>query len=177
MILKVFKEKSNKKYLNKLLTNRHVNVTNGKVESLGVIVNNDEFTDLEQFEKLKSLLSLKDYSVKIITYTSKKESNTLVLNENCYNAKDFGYRGKLKKEALKSFIEEPFDVLISYYTHDILELKLLTASSKAKLKIGLLQTDERINDLIIKTPITAFNIFKNEVFKYLTILNKIKHEQ
>ncbi len=177
MILKVFKEKSNKKYLNKLLINRHVNVTNGKVKSLGVIVNVDEFADLKEFESLKDLSLLKDSKVEVIAYTSKKDTETTTTNAACYNAKDFGYRGVLKKEALSSFVNKPFDVLISYYTQDVLELKLLTASSKAKLKIGLLQADERINDLIIKTPTNKFNIFKDEVFKYLTILNKVKHEQ
>jgi len=54
-----------------------------------------------------------------------------------------------------------------------LDLKIATARSKAQFKIGILQTDTRLNDLIIKTNINEFDVFKNEVFKYLTILNKI----
>ena len=46
--------------------------------------------------------------------------------------------------------------------------------SKAEFKVGILQTDERINDLIIKTKLKEFDVFKEELFKYLTILNKIK---
>jgi len=53
----------------------------------------------------------------------------------------------------------------------------MTAISQAKFKIGILQSDERLNDLIIYTKIKEFNVFENEVFKYLTILNKIKNEQ
>ena len=78
---------------------------------------------------------------------------------------------------MQSFLDTKFDALISYYTKDELELKLITALSKSKFKIGILQTDERLNDLIIKSNISEFNVFKNELFKYLTILNKIKNEQ
>jgi hypothetical protein len=49
----------------------------------------------------------------------------------------------------------------------------MTAFSKAKFKIGILQTDERLNDLILKTNIKQHEVFKEEVLKYLTILNKI----
>ena len=70
-------------------------------------------------------------------------------------------------------MDVPFDILISYFEKDVLELKLMTAKSKAKFKIGILQTDERLNDLIIKTSLKQFELFKKEVFKYLSILNKI----
>jgi hypothetical protein len=50
----------------------------------------------------------------------------------------------------------------------------MTALSKGKFKIGILQSDERLNDLIIKTKLTQFDLFKAEVFKYLSILKKIK---
>ena len=52
----------------------------------------------------------------------------------------------------------------------------MTAKSKAQFKIGILQSDERLNDLIIKTNTNELNVFKKEVFKYITILNKVKNE-
>ena len=58
-----------------------------------------------------------------------------------------------------------------------LELKLLTGTSKAQFKIGILQSDARLNDLIIKTNLKEFDVFKAELHKYLNILNKIKNEQ
>ena len=48
----------------------------------------------------------------------------------------------------------------------------MTALSKGKFKIGIFQSDERLNDLIIKTELTQFDLFKAEVFKYLSILKK-----
>jgi len=49
MILKGFKEKSNKKYLNKLLSERQVNVEGNMLISLGIIFNSDEIHDFESF--------------------------------------------------------------------------------------------------------------------------------
>ena len=82
----------------------------------------------------------------------------------------------IKNIELQSFLNTKFDALISYYTKENLELKLLTARSKAKFKIGILRSDDRLNDLIIKTNLKEFDVFKAEVHKYLSILKKIKNE-
>lgn len=173
MILKGFKEKSNKKYLNNLLAEREVNVNADKVISLGVILNIDEINDLEPFRELADYIKVRPNKLKIIAFSSSKKDDIHAWDE-CYNPKDFGWKGTIKNAELKSFIETKFDVLISYYEKEVLELKLITAESKAKFKIGILQSDERLNDLIIKTNLKQFSLFKEEVFKYLTIFKKIK---
>ncbi len=173
MILKGFKEKSNKKYLNKLLANRQVNVNSDQVISLGVILNIDEINDFEAFRELADYIKVRPNKLKIIAFSSSKKDDLLTWDE-CYNPKDFGWKGTIKNIELKSFLDTKFDVLISYYEKEILELKLITAQSNAKFKIGILQSDERLNDLIIKTSLKQFSLFKEEVFKYLTIFKKIK---
>lgn len=175
MILKGFKEKSNKKYLNKVLSNRQVNVVDGNLESLGIIFNIDEIEDFEQFRKLADYIKVRPNRVKIIAF-SENQKETQHTWDVCYNAKDFGWKGAINNAELQTFLNTEFDALISYYSKDLLELKLMTALSKAQLKIGVLQDDERLNDLIIKTKLSEFDVFKNELFKYLTILNKIKNE-
>lgn len=175
MILKGFKEKSNKKYLNKLLSERQLQVTGGDIVSLGVILNVDEIDDFELFDTLAKSLKVKPNKLKIIAFSESKKDD-LKTWDDCYNPKDFGWRGAIKNTQLQDFLNTEFDVLVSYYDTDILELKLITAKSKAKFKIGILQSDERINDLIIKTNLKDFDLFKSETFKYLKILNKIKDE-
>ncbi|WP_142786483.1 DUF6913 domain-containing protein [Changchengzhania lutea] len=176
MILKAFKEKSNKKYLNKLLLERHVSVTGNKIESLGVILNIDEFDDFESFRTLANDLKIRSNKFKVIAFTANKKEKPNAWDV-CFNPKDFGWKGKIKNIELQSFLDTKFDALISYYANDALELKLLTAMSQAKFKIGVLQIDERVNDLIIKTKLKQLNVFKKELFKYLTILKKIKNEK
>lgn len=173
MILKGVKQQFNRKYLKKLLSERQVDVSNTEIGSLGVILNIDDGIDPELFMGLSEFLNIRHNKLKIIAFTENKEpvSSTWA---TCFNAKDFGWNGVVKNVELKSFLDIKFDVLISYYDKEILEMKLLTALSKSYFKIGILQTDERLNDLIIKTRLKEFEVFKEEVFKYLTVLNKIK---
>jgi len=173
MILKGFKEKSNKKHLNRLLSIREVSVSDNKVESLGVILNIDEVDDFELFRTLADCINVRPNRLKIIAYSANKNEDLSIWDE-CFSPKDFGWKGNIKNVELQSFLNTKFDALISYYTKEDLELKLLTAKSKAQFKIGILQTDTRLNDLIIKTKLKEFNVFKAELHKYLTILNKIK---
>jgi len=173
MFLKGFKEKSNKKYINKMLSGRHIDVRDSKIESLGIILNIDEANDLEVFRTLALRLNVRPNKLKVIAYTENIK-DALYVWDTCFHPKDIGWNGKIKNIELQIFLDTEFDALISYYTKDVLELKLLTATSKAQFKIGILQTDTRLNDLIIKTSLKEFNLFKKELLKYLTILNKIK---
>jgi hypothetical protein len=173
MFLRAFKENSNKKILNKLLSERYVNVDNSEIESLGIIFNLEEINAFDLFKTLSEKLKINPNNVKIIAF-SKEKKNDLNTWDVCYNPNDFGWNGDIKNIELQSFLDKKFDVLISYYLTENSELKLITAKSKAKFKIGNLQTDTRLNDLIIKTNLNEFDVFENEVFKYLTILNKIK---
>lgn len=175
MILRGFKRKSNKKYLNKLLTERCVNVTDNDVKSLGVILNIDEVDDFEMFRLFADNINIHPNKFKIIAFSEKKKDN-LNAWDNCYNPKDFGWNGTIKNLELQAFLDSKFDILISYYKKEILELKLITTLTSAELKIGILQSDKRLNDLIIKTNLKEFSVFKKELLKYLTILNKIKNE-
>ena len=175
MILKGFKEKSNKKYLNNILAQRHIDDTDKQIKSLGVIIHINNFDDFDVFRALASHLNIHTKNLKVIAYTTDEKANINSWDE-CYNFKDFGWKGTIKNIGLKSFLETKFDALISYYVDDVLELKLITGMSKASFKIGLFREDDRLNDLIIKTSLNEFNVFKNELLKYLTILNKIKNE-
>lgn len=173
MILKGFKENSNKKYLNKLLSERKTPVADNKIVSLGVILNIDEVDSFERFTALADDLKVRPNRLKIIAF-SENIKDDLSLWDECYSPKDIGWKGSVKNVELQEFLNREYDALISYYEKDILELKLITALSKAKFKIGILQSDERLNDLIIKTNLQEFDLFKQEIFKYLNILNKIK---
>ena len=150
-------------------------VNHNEIVSLGVIIYIDEQTDFEVFRKLASAIGVRPNKLKIIAFTSKKKSD---INswDVCFNLKDFGWGGKIKNAELQEFLDTPFDALISYYSESVLELKLMTAKSKASFKIGILQTDNRLNDLIIKTNLKQFDVFQAELIKYLKIFNKINNE-
>ena len=173
MFLKAFKEKSNKKIINSLLNSRVIFVDESKVEHLGVLLHVNEFNDFEVFRKLAEELYIMLNKLKIVAYASDEKKLTNFW-EVCFTEKDFGWKGTINNVELKTFIDTQFDALISYYEDEYLELKLITAMSKARFKVGVLQSDERLNDLIIKTKINEFGLFKKELKKYLNIFNKLK---
>jgi len=172
MILKAFKEKSNQKYVNKLLAARKAAVNNNKVKTIAVLLNADEYDDFESFRAFFKALELTSPKHKIIAYTTddKLDHNQW---DTYYSPKDFGWKGKINNIDLQGFIDENYDVLISYYKAEILPLNLITAASKANLKVGLSRSDERLYDLIIDVKTKDIETFKREFKKYLNILNKL----
>lgn len=172
MILKSFKEKSNQKFINKLIDSRMAALSSKKMESVGVILNLTEFDDFETFREFFSKLKINPNKLKIAAFTEDHKMVELS-NELLFSAKQIGWRGKIKSNELEVFINTNFDALISYYKEDNLELNLVTAHSKANFKIGISNDDERLNDLILDVKPKDFNIFKQELIKYLTILNKL----
>lgn len=176
MFLKGFREKSNKKVINSLLNTRKISVTSSKVNHLGVLLHINEFDDFEAFRKLANKMNVLPNKLKIVAYTS-NEKEVPNFWEVCFTEKDFGWKGTIKNIELQTFVDTKFDALISYYLDEVTELKLITAKSQAQFKIGILQEDERLNDLIIKTKIKQFDVFQKEVLKYLHIFKKLKHER
>lgn len=175
MILKGFKEKSIKKHLLNLLDDNNSTFQTQLVETVGVIVNVDEVTDLDMFKSLIPCLNIQPNRLQVIGFSNDKKSE-LFSWQSCFNAKDIGWKGTVLNTELELFLNKKFDLLISYYTTDILELKLLTAKSKAYFKASIFNQDERLNDLIINTPLNNFDAFKTELQKYLEVFKTLKHE-
>lgn len=172
MILKAFKEKSNQKYVNKLLASRKAAVNSQKVKTIAVLLNADEFVDFEVFRHYFKALNLTSPKHKIVAFTNddKFEGSQW---ETYFSPKDFGWKGKINNTDLQLFIDESYDVLISFYREDKLPLNFITAASKANLKVGLSRKDERLYDLIIDVKPNEIDLFKVEFKKYLNILNKL----
>lgn len=172
MILKAFKEKSNQKYINKLLIARKAAVDSRKISSVGVILNVNEFKDFEAFRAYLKTLGIKTNKTKIIAFVEDEKDQGYHW-ETYFNPKDFGWKGKINNVELQSFIDTEFDALISFYKEDTVELNSITAQSNANFKIGLSNTDQRLYDLIIDVKPSDFLLFKDELKKYLTVLNKL----
>jgi hypothetical protein len=172
MFLKPFKEKSIQNYINKILKSRKVSVNNHKIETIGVILNFDEFDNQEEFRLFFKSIGVMENKVKFITFITDEKS---VPNswDSYFNPKQFGWNGTITNIELQEFINVKFDALISYYKVDNLELNAVTALSKANFKIGISTSEQRLNDFIIDVKPNQINIFKQEIVKYLKLLNKI----
>ena len=172
MFLKRFKEKSNQKYINNILNSRKTSVDERVIESIGVILNFDEFNDYDVLRKFFKSIGILENKVKFIAFITdeKLQPNSW---DAYFNPKSFGWSGKINGVELQEFINTEFDALISFYKKDSLELNTVTALSKANFKIGISNADERLNDFIINVKPGQINLFKEEIVKYLKVLNKI----
>jgi hypothetical protein len=173
MILKSLREKSNQKYINKQLNSRQSNVGEQKIETLGVILNTNEFNDFEAFRELANELKIHPNKIKILAYTD-DEKEVPNSRELLFSKKEIGWKAKIKSPELKDFLNKEFDALLGFYNEENVALNLVTTVSKANFKIGISGHDERIFDFIIETESSDFAIFKNELIKYLNILNKLR---
>lgn len=172
MILKAFKEKSNRKYVNKLLAERKPSVNNNKIKTVAVLLNANEFHEFEVFRVYFKALGLISPKNKIVAFTMDDKLEHNKWNTH-FSPKDFGWKGKIKNTDLQTFINEPYDMMISFYKSEVLHLNQIAAASKALFKVGISNEDERLYDLIIDVELKEINIFKEELKKYLNILKKI----
>lgn len=171
MILKGLKEKSNKNYIDKCVKNRVVDSNTNKINTVGVIVDQSEFKDLNWLQSLSSTLNVNPINLKIIALVNPKQKEVNVYDLN-FTKKDLGWKGTVKTDILKTFTNTDFDLLISFYKTSKLPLVFLSAITKAKFKVGVL-AEEQVNDLILDIDINNTTIFETELVKYLNILNKL----
>lgn len=70
--------------------------------------------------------------------------------ENSFNRKDLTFFMKPKKESLKQFANQEFDILLDLTSHRACKAKHIAAISKAKYKVGAFHKDYRdIYDLLL----------------------------
>jgi hypothetical protein len=172
MFFKLFKKKSNDKYLNYLLDNRKISVNNKKIESVGVILNLEEYNDYDSIRNIFTSLGIKENKIKFVAFVSDKDE-TLTSWDSYFTPSDFGWNGNISNFDINEFIDTQFDALVSYYNKDLFELNLVTAKSKANFKIGISNKDQRLHDFIINIKSEFIDVFQFEIQKYLKGLGKI----
>ena len=169
-----FKVKSGLKFLeDELKKTSRVSSRQAGVALVGCIVDIDKFPNPESFNKLITDFSLQPNGVKIIGYKKDDGAHSPFGIQYCTD-KDLGWNGTIENGFVSEFVDREYDVLINYYTDDKLVLKLLTARTNARIKVGFPSVDKKLNDLIFDTPIANFDVFKTELRKYLKVLNEIK---
>lgn len=162
------------KFINKIL-NTKLNIqspTTDLIKKVGLIVDGNHFLQTEVLIELLVSNGIHRDNIQILLFnTSPQKNGSYVFPE--FNSKDVGITGKVKNQYVQYFINNKFDLLISYYNKEILSLFLVTALSKAIFKVGFAGLDIRLNQFTIYSDLNDYQIFVKELFKYLKILNKI----
>lgn len=172
MFYKIIKNFFLKKNVVKKLTTKKLEISNDKIKTIGIIVDESFFKDTERVVEKIISHGFKRESIFILVYQDKLK-NKFQLNEPFLALHNISISGKILKNEVIDFINTPFDLLLNYYDLNKSALLLLSVDSKAKFKVGFETVDNRVNHLIIKSHVENFSEFTLELFKYLKILNKI----
>ncbi len=117
----------------------------------------------------------------LVYYSGKKEKEEdISQNENCFSRSDFSLFMKPKKDILKNFIGQKFDILLDLTSPEAFCAKYIAAVSQAVYKVGSMHEDYTdIYDLIlhVRDDFTASEL-ADCAMHYLTIIKtKEEHDQ
>lgn len=143
------------------------------IHSVGCIVDLDKFDHADLFYEFVDEFSLHPNAVKIIGYKEFYDKNS-PYSTPVFSDKDLGWKANIENSYALEFLNREYDLVVNYYTDDKLLLQLMTLKTRARLKVGFGEVDKNLNDLIMNTPMEDFRTFKQELGKYLRILNEIK---
>ena len=110
MFFKLFKKKSNDKYLNNILNNRKSSVNNNKIKSVGIIINLEEFNDYDSLRNVFTYLGVNENKIKFVAYVTHKDE-TLTSWDSYFTPLDFGWNGNISNYDINEFIETEFEIM------------------------------------------------------------------
>ncbi len=172
MFFKRFKTLSLQKNITLILKSRTKNFQSAKVSSVGIIFDYDSYYNYDFFQELTGELGVMKNKIRFVALID-QEKNRPNSWDSFFSLENFDWLGRSKNIEIDEFVDQPFDLLISYYSPNKLELNLVTALSKANFKIGINSKDARLHDLIIEVDPSKTDVFKIELLKYLTQLNRL----
>ena len=162
--------------LKRILKNSYKVLNNNQnltiIKSVGLIIDESNFDKSEKLINEIVAGGIRKDNIKVIVYKDKLNQNE-VFSYPTFNNKHINFSGKFTEKVVIDFINNQFDLLISYYEIEKSSLQIITNNSKANFKVGFANVDKRLNHLMINTTLDNYKIFTFEVFKYLKILKKI----
>lgn len=106
-------------------------------------------------------------------YSFRKFSKDDVKSYKHFSEKDFNWKGHVVDTSLQSFLEEPFDLLICFFSKKNMYLEYAVRSSNASFKVGFSEVMSQVYDLEIACDPDEAAVFFDEMKKYLEILKKL----
>tara|TARA_B110000003_G_C16434667_1_gene451560 strand:+ start:81 stop:599 length:519 start_codon:yes stop_codon:yes gene_type:complete len=172
MFFKRLKTLSLQKNITLILKARAKDFQSAKLNSVGIIFDYDSYNDYVFFQDLMNALGIMDNKIRFIAMIN-QEKNKPNSWDSFFSLENFNWLGRPKSVEIDEFTNQNFDLLISYYKTNKDQLNFVTALSKANFKIGINNQDPRLHDLIINVEPSQTEVFKFELSKYLTQLNRL----
>lgn len=172
MFLNYLKDFFLKRILKNSLHNVKSSTLTNSIQKVGLLIDESYFFEKEALVKELIDNGILESNIKVIVYRDKlKKSETYL--QPTFGIKHFNWKAEITSPIIKDFINEKFDLLISYYDVEKAILLTITHNSEAQFKVGFSSIDKRLNHLMINTNAENYKVFVHELFRYLRILNKI----
>lgn len=161
-----------KKSLNKSLRNSSSISEVNIIKSVGLLIDESSFNKKEELIKEIIAHGIEKSNIEVIIFRDKINKEE-VFHYPTFSNKHLTWGGVFKEKVVNDFINDKFDLLISFYELEKVPLMLITHQSKAGFKAGFATVDKRLNHLLIETQSNNYKIFVHELFRYLKILKRI----
>ena len=172
MFLKIIKNFLLKNKVSKLLSNTPANHSADIIQSVGLIFDGNLNIKLENVLKELVEHGIDENQIKVLIFKNKINKNEVFKHE-LVTYKEFNWSGELTHSKAELFLNTNFDLLINYHEFDKPPLVYLSYLSKAIFKVGFNTQDKTVNKFMVNTNIYNYQLFVDELFKYLKILNKM----
>jgi hypothetical protein len=163
-------------FLLKILKNNLHNVkastSKDTMQTVGILIDESYFFEKEALVNELIANGILESNMNIIVYRDKWKKNE-EYSQPTFGIKHLNWNAQINNLEVNDFINEKFDLLISYYDVEKAFLIKVTNNSKAQFKVGFPSVDKRLNHLMINTNAENYKVFVHELFRYLKILNKI----
>tara|TARA_R110001632_G_scaffold43376_6_gene110116 strand:+ start:115687 stop:116202 length:516 start_codon:yes stop_codon:yes gene_type:complete len=146
-----------------------VNDTNQKIQSVAIITQNDFSLEYDFQEILIERLQLRNPRI----YSYRKFNKDDEKSYKHFSEIDFDWKGEVVEPSLQSFLDEPFDLLICFFSKKNIFLEYTALASKATFKLGLSGLHPKLLDIQINTDASNVDVFFEETKKYLQIVKKL----
>lgn len=172
MFLNTIKRFILKKRLNSIFDKSLSLTNNDAIKTIGVFIDETTFFETEKLINEIKKYANGQFKINVLLYRKKPNKNETV-NYSYFSSSDISFSGQINKGEVENFIQYPFDLLISYYEFQNIDLELVTALSKAKFKVGFESINKKLNHFFVTTHMKNYHDFMEVLFNYLKILKKI----
>ncbi len=171
MIFKGLKERVLKKKLDKLVSLKEETSasTLKKIQSVGILTTDEMSSKIDLQNTVASILGVKNVKIYSLRDFNKNDE----VSYKHFTEKDINWRGNYVQTNIKSFLDEPLDLLIGYFNNSNMYLETAVLKSKADFKVGFSNVNSKLYHVEITSEINHYKSFIEELRKYLQILKKL----
>lgn len=136
-------------------------------KAVGILLDVACFADVQRLQEQFKRLKVAQHPVQVLVCNPEKVK---VDNEEglYFFERDVSKKGEVKATSdTATFLKNEYHVLINYFTEPSLEFSLVSALTKAKIRVGFQNKETRINDINIDADPQEIDTFVEVVKNYL----------